>query len=107
MKRQRLSPKWQIGQRQPETAKRDNGVSGCLNYLRSLEQNMAYRRHTHSLPLLGGKRFQAAFGRCKGSLKMQNRLVFCQKVFCRMDWISGCLVYQLRLILLPHSQQAA
>ncbi|MBK0395012.1 hypothetical protein [Kingella bonacorsii] len=85
MKRQRLSPKWQIGQRQPETAKRDNGVSGCLNYLRSLEQNMAYRRHTHSLPLLGGKRFQAAFGRRKGSLKTQTRLMLSQTIFCWID----------------------
>ncbi|EEP67669.1 hypothetical protein GCWU000324_01918 [Kingella oralis ATCC 51147] len=68
---------------------------------------MAYRRHTHSCSVAVAQAFQAAVGRCKGSLKMQNRLVFCQKVFCRMDWISGCLVYQLRLILLPHSQQAA
>nr|WP_314229722.1 hypothetical protein [uncultured Kingella sp.] len=25
-----------------------NGVSGCFNHVRSLKQNMAYRRHTHS-----------------------------------------------------------
>ena len=61
-------------------------VSGCIHHPRSLKQNMAYRRHTHSLPLLGGKRFQATFGHGKSSLKMQNRLVFCQTVFCWMDF---------------------
>jgi len=28
---------------------------------------------------------------CKGSLKKQNRLVFCHAVFCWIDWLSGCL----------------
>ena len=42
---------------------------------------MAYRRHTHSLPLLGGKRFQAAFERRKGSLKTQTRLMLSQTIF--------------------------
>ena len=39
---------------------------------------MAYRRHTHSLPLLESKRFQAAFGRRKGSLKsnLSNKNAF-------------------------------
>jgi hypothetical protein len=39
-------------QGQPETAKRDDCISDSLNHLRSLKQNMAYRRHTHSFPLL-------------------------------------------------------
>ena len=36
-----------------------------------------------------------------GSLKMQNRLVLRQTVFCWMDWVSGCLTHHIRLILLP------
>ena len=36
-----------------------------------------------------------------GSLKMQNRLVLRQTVFCWMDWVSGCLTHHIRLMLLP------
>ena len=36
-----------------------------------------------------------------GSLKMQNRLVLRQTVFCWIDWVSGCLTHHIRLMLLP------
>ena len=43
-----------------------DGVSGCFNHVRSLKQNMAYRRHTHSLRCCG-----ASISGCLWALQRQ------------------------------------